>query len=312
VKVSGTLAAVTAAVLYGTAYVAIAVALDGFTPVGVAIVRGLAGSAVLVALLAVPGLADQRPSRMRADGLARLAIIGLFGGGIFVLALNEAIALSGATVAAFVAGLYAVVAAALAVPILGERLSRPTVLALLAALAGTVMMSGLLAGDGSTTGIGIALVAAASFGLFLVLSRRWSAPFRLTGMTVGLASLVVSAAVAALVALATGDPVVREPLEVPALLAMAWVAVGPGAAAAVLVVIGMQRLPAQRASLLLLLNPPTAAALAYVLLGERLDPVQVGGAALILGAIAIASGGLPTRMGARRSSRPGSVPPHRS
>jgi probable blue pigment (indigoidine) exporter len=59
----------------------------------------------------------------------------------------------------------------------------------------------------------------------------------------------------------------------------------------------MQRLPAQRASLLLLLNPPTAAALAYVVLGERLDPLQLAGAALILGAIAVASGALPMRVG---------------
>jgi probable blue pigment (indigoidine) exporter len=171
------------------------------------------------------------------------------------------------------------------------------VLALLAALVGTVMLSDLLEGSGSTTGIGLALVAAGSFGVFLVLSRRWSAPFRLTGATVGLASMAVSAAVAVLVALATGDPVVREPVGLPALLAMIWVAVGPGAAAAVLVVIGMQRLPAQRASLLLLLNPPTAAALAYVVLGERLDPLQLAGAALILGAIAVASGALPMRVG---------------
>ena len=62
-KLSGAVAAATAAVLYGTAYVAIALALDGFTPVGVAVVRGLVGSAVLVMLLMAPGLADQRRAR---------------------------------------------------------------------------------------------------------------------------------------------------------------------------------------------------------------------------------------------------------
>jgi drug/metabolite transporter (DMT)-like permease len=114
--VPGAVAAATAAVLYGTAYVAIDVALDGFTPVGVAVVRGLVGSALLVAVLIVSGLANQRPSGIGPAAAGRLGVMGLFGGGIFVLALSGAVALSGATVTAFVAGLYAVVAAVLAVP----------------------------------------------------------------------------------------------------------------------------------------------------------------------------------------------------
>jgi drug/metabolite transporter (DMT)-like permease len=312
VRIPGALAAATAGILYGTAYVAIAVALDGFTPVGIAVVRGVLGGVALLVLLVVPGLAEQRPSRIGLAGIGRLAILGVFGGGIFILALNEAVALSGATVTAFVAGLYAVVAAAVAVPVLGERLHSSTVLALIAALVGTALLSGLLGGQGSSAGIGMALVAAGSFGMFLVLSRRWSAPFRLSGVTIALASLGVAAVVAVLIALASGDAVVRQPLETSAALAMIWIALGPGAAAAVLVVLGMQRLPAQRASLLLLLNPPTATALAFVVLGERLDAVEIAGALLILVSIGVASGALPTRMAAPRSSRPGSVPPPRS
>jgi probable blue pigment (indigoidine) exporter len=71
---------------------------------------------------------------------------------------------------------------------------------------------------------------------------------------------------------------------------MAWLVVGPGVVAAVVVVVGIQRLPARIASVFLLLNPPTAAALAYLLLGERLDLVQLAGAAAILAAIALAAG----------------------
>jgi drug/metabolite transporter (DMT)-like permease len=52
----------------------------------------------------------------------------------------------------------------------------------------------------------------------------------------------------------------------------------------------MRRLEARRASFYLLLNPPTAAVLAFVLLGERLEPHQIVGGGLVLVAIAAASG----------------------
>jgi drug/metabolite transporter (DMT)-like permease len=60
--------------------------------------------------------------------------------------------------------------------------------------------------------------------------------------------------------------------------------------AAVLVVVGMRRLPARRASAFLLLNPPTAALGAWLLLGERLTAVQLLGGGLVLVAMAVAGG----------------------
>ena len=308
----GVFAVALTGMLYGSAYVAIAVALDGFTPVGVAIVRGAVGVAVLAAVVGLPAFADQRLRRTRPAAFGRLAAIGLFGGGIFVLAMNGAVSSSGATVTAFVAGLYAVVAALLAIPVLGERLEPRRVLALFVALVGTTLLSDMLNGRGNPAGVGMALLAALSFGVFLVLSRRWSAPFQLSSLTIGLASMGASTLVAGAVAVVAGDPIIRETVPLHAVLAATWVAVGPGAAASVLVVIGMRRLRAQEASLLLLLNPPTAAILAYAVLGERLDPIQLAGAVLVLAAIAVASGAMPRRTASRRSSQPSSAPPTHS
>jgi drug/metabolite transporter (DMT)-like permease len=87
-----------------------------------------------------------------------------------------------------------------------------------------------------------------------------------------------------------GDPGLERVLLPEAAAAIIWLAVGPGALAAVLVVTGMRRLPARRASAFLLLNPPTAALGAWLLLGERLSSVQLVGGALILLAMAGASG----------------------
>jgi drug/metabolite transporter (DMT)-like permease len=310
-NVPGALAAAAAAVLYGSAYVATAVALEAYSPAGIGVWRGVIGLVVLAAILGMPFMRDQRPPRLTRSALLRLVALGAIGGAVFILAVNAAVALSGATVTAFVAGLYAVLAAIIAVPVLGERLEARTLVALGTALGGTVLLADLGGTGASPGGIALALVAATAFGVFLVLSRRWGAPHRLTGSTVALASLSISATASAVVAAADGSLLPQAWATAPT-LALAWIAVGPGAAASVLVVIGMRRLQARFASLFLLLNPPTAAALGAVLLNEQLSTAQLAGAALVLAAIAAASGALPTRTAFRRSSRPGSAPPTRS
>lgn len=286
----GAAAAALAAVLYGSAYVATAFALRSFTPLGAAAARGLLGAVLLGALLIVTGRAALRPGRLTAAALWRLTVLGLLGGGIFIVAMNVAVALAGATVTAFVAGLYAVLAAALAVPILGERPERVTIVSLGVALVGTALLSDLRPSADLAGGIGVGLVAAVSFALFLVFSRRWSGPHGLFGPSVALAALGVSGiGIGALIPL-LGDPGLDGTLRPEAAAAVIWLAVGPGALAAVLVVTGMRRLPARRASAFLLLNPPTAALGGWLLLDERLSIVQLLGGALVLVAMAGASG----------------------
>ncbi len=291
-KIGGAAAAGASAVLYGSAYVATAIALRSFGPTGVAVWRGALGAAVLAIALTLPSLASVRPRRLSAAAWVRLAVLGLAGGGLFILAMNAAVATAGATVTAFVAGLYAVVAAVLAIPLLGERLETRTLVALMAALGGTLLLGNLQLTAEGWRGIRIALGAAAAFGLFLVLSRRWGERYGLSGPTVGLATLTMSALVAAVVLPFTGEPLLPDSPRPEALVAIAWLAVGPGAAASVLIVLGMRQLEARRASVFLLLNPPTAAVLALVLLGQGLTPLQLVGAACVLAAIAAASGAL--------------------
>lgn len=303
---TGALAAVAAAVLYGSAYVAIAVALGDFTPLGVAIWRGVVGALVLGPLVLWRYV--QRGAPPTGAALLHLLAMAVFGGGLFVLATNAAVALAGATITAFVAGLYAVAAAALAIPILGERPRRRTWMALVTALLGTALLSGLRADGPVIGGVAAGLVAALAFGTFLVLSRRSSQRHGLSGPVVSFVMLSVSAFIAIPIAFATGDPLAVSEPSLSALTAVAWAAAGPGAAASALAVFAMQRLRAERASTLLLLNPPTAALLAFVVLGERLTAVQIAGAVLVLAAIAVASAPLPRRMAFRRSSPPGSGP----
>lgn len=290
VNLRGAAYASLAAMLYGSSYVATAIALRSFTPLSVAAWRGLLGAALLAALLLLPAMAIARPGRPGGPALLRLAILGVTGGAVFIVAMNAAVALAGATVTAFVAGLYAVLAALFAIPMLGERIERRTLVALLVALAGTALLAELRVSGDAVRGIGIALIAAVSFGLFLVLSRRWSTPYDLSGPVIGVATLGLSAVIAFAAMALIGEPPLPADPGADALLALAWLAAGPGAAAAVLVVAGMRQLEARHASVFLLLNPPTAAILSFALLGERLSGVQLVGGTCVLVAIAAASG----------------------
>lgn len=285
----GALFAGLSAILYGSSYVATAIALRSFTPLTVAAWRGLLSALILGAILMLPAMRSYLPRSLALGDLGRLMLMGLLGGAAFTLAMNAAVASTGATVTAFVAGLYAVLAAALAIPLLGERLERSTLAALLAALLGTLLLAGLTLTAETIVGIGLALVAAASFGLYLVLSRGWARNHGLSGAVVGLSSLAMTG-VAGLAAVAlAAEPMVPDAPRADALVAIAWLALGPGVVAAVLVVAGMQLLPARLASVFLLLNPPTAAVLAFVLLGERLTALQLIGGACVLVAMAAAT-----------------------
>lgn len=287
----GAVYAGTAAIFYGSAYVATAIALRSFTPLTIGAWRGLVGAALVALVVGVAGMRHTLPAaQLDRAAVWRLGVLGLVGGAIFIIGVNAAVGLIGASVTAFVAGLYAVAAAILAIPLLGERLERSTLVALLTALVGTALLAEVSPGEETALGIGLALGSALCFGLFLVLSRRWGASHGLTGPIVGLATLTISGVVCLVLAVAAGQPLVPPDARMDAVLATAWIAVAPGAAGNVLVVAGMRRLEARYASAMLLLNPPTAAILSILLLGVGLSPVQLVGAAAVLVAIAVASG----------------------
>jgi probable blue pigment (indigoidine) exporter len=293
-------AAASAAVLFGTAYVATAFALRSFTPLATAGWRGLLASAALAIVMALGGLGP-RPSRPTRSQALRLVALGLVGGPIFIVAMNVAVAHAGATIASFVAGLYAVLAAVLAPVLLRERLAPVAAAGFVLALLGTLLLAELQVSGPTLTGIGVGLGAALSYALFLVLSRRWSAPWRLSGAVLVLTS-VLATGLPIMAWLLVTDPASLLPagIRAEAVFALVWLAVVPGAAAQLLVVAAVRRLDARRSSAFLLLNPVSAAAFSWTLLGERLSPVQLLGAVLVLAGIAAASGGFASAPSWRR------------
>jgi drug/metabolite transporter, DME family len=291
---AGALAAAGAAALFGSSFVATAFALHSFGPAPVAFWRGL-GAALAVGLaLRVGWLGDAvGPPSARFDRgrLLRLATLGILGGPVFIVAMNVAVGAAGATLASFVAGLYAVLAAVLAPLVLRERLGSGAIVGFVVALGGTALLAELGSGAPSAGGIGAGLVAAAAFASYLVLSRRWSRAIALPGAVIAEANFVATAVVLLpVIAISGSGPILPATIAPDAALALLWLIVGPSILAQLLLIASVRRIPARRSAAFLMLNPITAAILAALLLGERLSPAQLLGAGLVLAGIAIAGG----------------------
>lgn len=289
----GMAAAVGAAIVYGAAYPATAIALRSFSPLAIA------GLSCTIALGLVLGLAWvgvlPRPSLpgMTGPRLGRLAVLAGLGGLGFIVGVNVAVALAGPTITGFVATLYAVLATLFAVPVLGERISRVTIGAFATALIGTVLLAGVEPTGQPAAGVVMAFASAAMFGLYLVLARRWTGPYRLDGTLITIANLIgrgPALLVAALV-LERGPLVPVNP-DPGALIALASIVVGSSTTGNLLLMASVQRVAAGRTSTALLLTPIASALIAALVFTERLAPIQLAGGALILLGIAAASGAL--------------------
>jgi drug/metabolite transporter (DMT)-like permease len=284
-------AAIAAAIIYGAAYPATAVALRSFSPLAVA------GLSCTIALVLVVGLAVAgvlpRPSvePLTWPRLSRLIVLALLGGVLFITGVNIAVAITGPTITGFVAPLYAVFATLFAVPLLGERVRPTTIFAFALAFLGTALLADAVPTGAPLGGIALGLVAAAMFGLYVVLARRWGAPYRLDGTLITIANLLGRGPV--LLALAfVLDPgkVVPASPDPGAIVALLTIAFGSSAAGNLLLMASVRRVPAGRASGALLLTPVASAVIAAVVLGDRLTPMGLVGAACILVGMALASG----------------------
>jgi drug/metabolite transporter (DMT)-like permease len=280
-----------AAVLYGAAYPATAIALTSFTPLGIAGLACTLALPVVAALGAIGWLPKPDVRGLDRARLARLVVLSVLGGTGFIVAMNVAVALSGPTVTGFVAPLYAVAAALLAVPLLGEHLRVTAIAAFALALAGTVMLVGVMPDLSMVSGGVVALAGALMFGAYIVLARRWGRAYALDGTLLTIGNLIGRGPVLLLVELARSPGTLLPPSpDSGAVIALLFIAFGASSTANLLLVASTRRVPAGRTSAALLLTPVSSAVIAAVVLGERLEPIQVMGAALILVGIATASG----------------------
>lgn len=179
-----------------------------------------------------------------------------------------------------------VIVALFAPLLLGERLTRVTVLALICAVSGTVLLvqSGGRVSLSSDYLIGnlLGLGAAFSYGGFMLISKRaleWLGPLMVVAVAFCIASVLLTP-------VALSD-VLSAGLTLAELPYVLWLGLVATALAYVLLISGLPYASATAASIAALLEPLTAAVLAAIFFGEELGPAGLVGTVLLLAGMII-------------------------
>jgi drug/metabolite transporter (DMT)-like permease len=264
------------------------VRLGDSSPVTVAFYRCLYALPVLGA---VTYLESRRFGRLpaRARNLAWAA--GVFFATDLVF-WHHAIDAVGAGLATVLGNLQVVIVGFAAWALLGERPRRELFWAIPVVLAGVVLISGVVGedayGDNPALGVVYGVLTSLAYAAFILVLRAGSSDLRRVAGPLFHATLV-SALAAALYAPFAGDMqwAPRWP-EHGWLLALALSAQVAGW---LLISRSLPRLPAAVTSIVLLLQPVGAMAIAAAALGEDPALVQLAGAALILAGVVVATSG---------------------
>jgi len=234
--------------------------------------------------LACWALLGRKALHIARRDLVRMALIG------GMLALYQAcyfaaIVLVGVAVATLVTLCLAPVLVALfSVVVLREPLTRRVIIALVCALVGIgcivgVQSGGVLHADPVR---GVALACGSALGYAILTLAGRSLAGRYAAIQVNAVGFAAGALLLLPLALASGF-VVAYPAQGWALLV--YLGVVPSALGYVLFLTGMRTTPATVSSILTLMEPLTATVLAWILFGERLGPLGLVGAVLLLGAL---------------------------
>jgi DME family drug/metabolite transporter len=253
---------------------------SGLGPVAVSYWRFVIGGAILAALLAV-----RRGPRRLPERRSVLVLTGI-GLAVYHTAFYGAIAYAGLAVGTVVTlGAGPILIAIGGRLTTGERLGRGGIAAVVLALVGLVLLTGGMGAVGPRPwlGIGLALVSAVGYAAVTLMTRATgtaSDPYRtaLVGFVIGGLCLLP-------LALAEG----MMPSGADLAESVGWLlylGAVPTALAYGLFFAGLAVVRATTASVVALLEPVTAAAIAVCAFGERLTVTAILGAVLMLAAVA--------------------------
>ncbi|QTD99720.1 DMT family transporter [Streptomyces cyanogenus] len=278
-KLNRTLCALAVTVgLWATAFPAIRVALDGYTPAQLSLLRLAVASAALAAVL--PWVKVRPPA---ARDLPLVLLVGATGMSAYQLLLNWGELHVPAGTAALIVAVVPAVSALLAAAFLGERLGPAGVLGSLVALAGTVLIATTAGETRYTVAAWTVLAAAVAQAVYHFaikpLLRRYS------GLEVATHAMWAGTALLLPLGPATAHAVADAPAG--ATLAALYLGVLPSAAGFVIWGYAVARLTVTAATAALYLVPVTALVVAYVWLGERPGPVQLLGGLVTLAGVAL-------------------------
>ena len=233
------------------------------------------------------------PTRLRQIPLKAvipLAALGIFQA-IYQGSYLVAVDLTGAGIATLISlCLPPVLVALLAAPILGEKPGAITLVALVVAIVGTVMLvlSDMeTAGTLRLTGILMSLLAAAVYTGFNLTSRYNSA--RTPVFTTAFLCFFTAAVVLLPVVYLSGGFIQVHSLQWQHWLMVIYIGVVPTCIGYLCFFEGMQTTPATLASIIVILEPLFVSLLAWLILGEELGAAGLTGAFILTVAVVVAS-----------------------
>jgi drug/metabolite transporter (DMT)-like permease len=277
------LALVGANCIWGASAAASKAVLVHVPPMTLACLRVAIACAVLLPLAARNG---ERPA-----GGSAPALLGLTGVALFCLLQNVGLRYASAANTALINGAIPVVTALLAAAFLGERLGIRRTAGLV--VSGLGVAAVVLLGTGATLGASVVgnllpVAGAVSFAAYAVLGRRAFASGNTLAVVAGSTRygllFLLPGAGLELGTEGLGSVTIND------VLLLLYLGVGCSALAFVLCGYGLARLDAGQGAVFGNLKPLVGVALAVVLLGESLTPAHLGGGALVLLGVLLASG----------------------
>jgi drug/metabolite transporter (DMT)-like permease len=250
-------------------------------------------------------LVAARWETQRGRALDRRAVaVALAAGAFFavdLLAWHRAIEAVGVGLATVLGNLQVLVVLLVSWLLLGERPSLRTFAAIPVVLVGVALISGLLDagayGEDPPLGVVLGVLTALSYGGYLILIRR------VTTRSTPAGPVAVSTLATLVVAVVAG--MVLGDLAVPELRAQPWLilyGVTSQSLGYLLISLSLPRLPSVLTSIILLAQPVMSVVLGMVLLREAPSLAQLGGVALVVAGIALATVPLGRSRRATRSS----------
>jgi len=266
-------------ILWASAYVGIRAALADYSPFHLALLRFLVAS-LFLAFFAAAG-------RVRRPALKDLPLIiasGLFGIGIYHLALNYGAQTVSAGSMSFIIGTAPIITALLSITFLGEKVNRIGWAGMLFSFCGVNLIA---FGEGGTLKFEIGALyvfaAAVCTSIYFVIQKPLLARYG----SFEVASYSIWVGTAVMLPCFPGLAAAIGSARIVSTLTVIYLGVFPAALAYFFWSFVLARFPASRSVSFLYLVPVAATLLGYFVLGELLSPLSIAGGCCSLAGVAV-------------------------
>lgn len=284
-KLIGTVCAVGAAVCYGTNPLgALNLYAEGMNTPSVLFYRFGLAWVIIAVVMAFKALRHKESLRVSRTEFRTLTALGL----LFIassLTLYLSFHHMPAGVASTILFTYPVMTAAIMALFFKEKIRLATVVSIVLALAGVLLLYwGDPGGALSTVGVVLVLVSALTYALYIIVVDK--SPLRMSSFKINFYVLFYCAAGMALYALLSGQPLMLPPSP-KAWLWVSWLAVVPAIMALVMMVYAAKYLGSTPTAILGALEPTTAVLIGIFVFGEPFSIRLLIGIVLILTSVTL-------------------------